>query len=77
MGCNRCEYLNINEAQQNKMEKQCGCLLWHYCKKYNKRLFHFPFKEPYITPCQECIDEKIKKTRCSSVSLSNKRGDSK
>lgn len=52
--CNGCEFLNIDEEVQNIIKKQHGETIPHICKKYKKRVLHFPYKEPYIHPCEEC-----------------------
>ena len=53
--CNDCEFLSITEEQQNFLKEQgCG-ILSHNCKKYKKQVRHFPYREPYIHPCEECL----------------------
>lgn len=55
--CNGCEYLNISERTQDLLKaKGMGCPP-HICKKYNIRVTHFPYREPYIHPCKECAEE--------------------
>ena len=55
--CNACEYLNLTEGEQNLIKRQCGETPPHICKKYNKRVIHYPLPEPLIHPCKECIAE--------------------
>ena len=61
--CNGCKYLNIDEHEQNYLRKHTGHIYDHICKKYNKRVCHFPYDEPFIYPCDECMkgdtDEKM------------------
>lgn len=57
--CNKCEYLSISEQQQNFIKSQCGNCPPHICNKYNKRVFHYPYKEPFIYPCKECFEEGL------------------
>lgn len=52
--CNGCEFLNIDEYEQDLIKAKCGDCPPHICKKYNKRVTHFPYSEPYIHPCEEC-----------------------
>ena len=51
--CNDCKCLNINEDEQNYLKEQVGHIYPHLCKKYNRRLFHYPYVEPMIHPCEE------------------------
>ena len=55
--CNGCEFLNIDEYEQDLIKSKCGVCPAHICKKYNKRVTHFPYSEPYIHPCEDC--EKV------------------
>ena len=55
--CNKCEYLSINEFEQDYIVKHGGNLHLHICTKYNKRVLHYPYKEPLIHPCEECLKE--------------------
>lgn len=55
--CTGCEFLSIDEREQNLIKKQDGVLFPHICKKYKKRVLHSPYREPYIHPCVECIKE--------------------
>lgn len=57
ISCNDCEFLNIDEREQNIIKKRDGWCPPHICKKYNKRVLHFPYREPYIHPCEECEKE--------------------
>ena len=52
--CNGCEFLNIDEYKQDLIKAKCGYCPPHICNKYNKRVLHFPYSEPYIHPCEEC-----------------------
>ncbi len=52
--CNDCEFLSINEEDQNRIKELGGVCLPHICEKYNKRVLHYPYTEPYIHPCEEC-----------------------
>ncbi len=52
--CNGCDFLNINEEEQDRIKAQGG-IYPHICKKYRKRLSHHPYREPYIHPCEECM----------------------
>ena len=52
--CNGCEFLNIDEYRQDLIKAKCGYCPLHICNKYNKRVIHFPYSEPYIHPCEEC-----------------------
>lgn len=52
--CNGCEFLNIDEYEQDLIKEKCGDCPPHICKKYNKRITYFPYNEPYIHPCEEC-----------------------
>ena len=60
--CTGCQYLSIDEKEQNFIKKQGGGLYPHICRKYKKRVLHTPYKEPYIHPCDECIKENENKT---------------
>lgn len=55
--CNNCKYLSINEFEQNYITEQGGGLYPHICTKYKKRVLHYPYKEPLIHPCEECLKE--------------------
>lgn len=55
--CNDCEFLSITEEQQDFLKKHSGEILSHNCKKYKKQVRHFPYKEPYIHPCKECLSD--------------------
>lgn len=50
---NNCEYLNLNEREQNLYKTKED----HVCKKYNKTLKHENF-HPLILKCEECLNEK-------------------
>lgn len=60
--CTNCEHLSIDEKEQNLIILQGGGLYPHICRKYKKRVLHFPYKEPHIHPCNECIKENEKTT---------------
>ncbi len=49
MDCNRCEYLNITEDEQREMGNKKG----HYCKKYNKPVYHWG-SDYCLHPVKEC-----------------------
>lgn len=53
--CNRCKYLSIDEHTQNRIFKETGVLKPHVCLKYNVRVLHMPYREPFIHRCKECI----------------------
>ena len=63
--CNKCEYLNITETEQNYIRKVLKKTFDHTCTKYNKRVFHnhngFEMRtknhSSYIYPCEECLKE--------------------
>ena len=55
--CNNCEFLNINEKEQNAIKERGDGCPPHICTKYNKRVFHFPYPQPFICPCEECEKE--------------------
>lgn len=52
--CNDCEFLNIDEYEQNLIKEKYGKLPLHICTRYDRRVKHYPYKEPYIHPCEEC-----------------------
>lgn len=56
--CNACKYLKITEEEQNFIKQRGNTFVPHWCLKYNKRVFHKPYHEPMIHPCDECIKEK-------------------
>lgn len=56
--CNECPHLNINEREQIRLKKGGLGLSPHICKKYNKRVLHYPYREPDIHPCDECITDR-------------------
>lgn len=56
--CNDCEFLNLSEADQDHIKKSGGGCPPHICTKYNERVRHYPYKEPYIRPLKECIEEE-------------------
>jgi hypothetical protein len=58
IACNTCQHLHITEREQNLIKQRGNAFAPHYCKKYNKRVLHYPYKEPMIHPCDECIKEK-------------------
>jgi len=55
MDCNRCEYLNITEDEQREMGNKKG----HYCKKYNKPVYHWG-SDYCLHPVKECDIEDNK-----------------
>lgn len=59
--CNGCEFLSIDEYEQDLIKAKFGERPDHICKKYNKRVKHTPYSEPYIHPCKECEEEEDKK----------------
>lgn len=59
--CNGCKHLSIDEDEQNLIKSQSGEIYPHICKKYNKRVLHMPYKEPYIHPCEECNRDRFYK----------------
>lgn len=59
--CNDCKCLNINEDEQNYLKEQVGHIYPHICKKYNRRLSHYPYVEPMIHPCEECLNGQTEK----------------
>ena len=57
--CGNCSYLSCNEAQQQEAKSE-GIDMNHYCKKYNKRLFHYTdsiYHSPEIYACEECNNQ--------------------
>ena len=57
--CGNCSYLSCNEAQQQEAKNE-GIDMTHYCKKYNKRLFHYTdsiYHSPEIYACEECNNQ--------------------
>lgn len=58
--CNTCPHLNITEEQQERFWRvtKKKAMFPHICLKYNKRVLHYPYYEPMIHPCDECIKEK-------------------
>ena len=57
--CGNCSYLSCNEAQQQEAKNE-GIDMNHYCKKYNKRLFHYTdsiYHSPEIYACEECNNQ--------------------
>jgi hypothetical protein len=58
MDCNKCEYLNITEAEQRRINH--GNSIPHFCTKYNKRVIHRASSRQhssYLYPCEECEKE--------------------
>lgn len=53
--CNNCEFLNIDEYEQNLIKNQGEGCPPHICTKYNKRVMHYPLIHPAIYPCEECM----------------------
>lgn len=61
--CYNCSYLSCNEEQQQEAKSE-GIDMNHYCKKYNKRLFHYTNSRnhsPEIYACEECDKETYSK----------------
>ena len=61
--CGNCSYLSCNEAQQQEAKNE-GIDMNHYCKKYNKRLFHYTdsiYHSPEIYACEECNNQTYNK----------------
>ena len=57
--CGNCSYLSCNEAQQQEAKNE-GIDMNYYCKKYNKRLFHYAdsiYHSPEIYACEECNNQ--------------------
>ena len=57
--CGNCSYLSCNETQQQEAKRE-GIDMNHYCKKYNKRLFHYTnsiYHSPEIYACEECNNQ--------------------
>ena len=57
--CGNCSYLSCNETQQQEAKSE-GIDMNHYCKKYNKRLFHYTdsiYHSPEIYACEECNNQ--------------------
>ena len=52
--CNDCEFLNMDEAEQNAIKARGDGCPPHICRKYNVRVKHFPLMHPDIHPCKEC-----------------------
>ena len=61
--CGNCSYLSCNEIQQQEAKSE-GIDMNHYCKKYNKRLFHYTnsiYHSPEIYACEECDNQTYNK----------------
>ena len=61
--CGNCSYLSCNETQQQEAKSE-GIDMNHYCKKYNKRLFHYTdsiYHSPEIYACEECNNQTYNK----------------
>ena len=61
--CGNCSYLSCNETQQQEAKRE-GIDMNHYCKKYNKRLFHYTNSRnhsPEIYACEECDNQTYNK----------------
>ena len=56
--CNDCEFLSIIEKDQNDLRKLGYDYTPHICNKYDKRVLHFPYQQPFIHPCEECEKEE-------------------
>lgn len=54
--CNGCEFLSIDEEEQDFIRNQGGGIYPHCCTKYKKIVRHFSYSEPYIYPCDECLN---------------------
>lgn len=57
--CNSCLHLTTTEEQQERFWRltKKKVMLPHICSKYNQRVRHYPYYEPMIHPCEECIKE--------------------
>lgn len=61
--CGNCSYLSCNETQQQEAKSK-GIDINHYCKKYNKRLFHYTNSRnhsPEIYACEDCDNQTYNK----------------
>lgn len=61
--CGNCSYLSCNETQQREAKSE-GIDMNHYCKKYNKRLFHYTnsiYHSSEIYACEECDNQTYNK----------------
>jgi hypothetical protein len=56
-----CLFLSINEKTQDLIYELTGHKPKHYCLKYNKILTHYPYREPYITRCPECLGLQLER----------------
>ena len=58
--CNTCPHLFPTEALQHQLWRAAykKAMLPHTCLKYNQRVLHYPYREPAIHPCEECIKER-------------------
>ena len=55
--CGNCEHLSITEHEQNEVKELSGRIYPHVCTKYKTRVFHFPYQEPFICRCVECMQD--------------------
>lgn len=60
MDCNECSNLLFDEEEQDYLKSAIKYTVPHWCEKYQKRVFHHPYKEPRIHPCRECLTEREK-----------------
>lgn len=49
-----CEWLNLSEAQQNKIYDLTGEKPNHFCIRYGVRLYHM-LAHPGLYKCEDCI----------------------
>jgi hypothetical protein len=57
--CNGCKFLYIDEYVQDLIKLKKGICPPHICLKHKKQVKHFPYSEPYIYPCNECMSEDV------------------
>ena len=53
-----CKWLNISEAQQNKIYELTGKKPNHFCIRYGVRLFHM-LAHPGLYKCEQCLNSNI------------------
>ena len=60
--CNDCPHLIVTEAQQEHLWKisKKKVMFPHICSKYNRRVLHYPYREPMICPCRQCEEDMHK-----------------
>ena len=52
--CDGCKHLNIDEQQQALRIREVGAFWYHWCHKYNERVYHRG-KHPHIVPSAVCM----------------------